>query len=231
MNRLTAVILCGGLGRRLRKTVKGRPKPMAEVGGRPFLDLLIDRLRGYGIKRVVLCAGYKAGCIEKYYADADGVSISVEKKALGTAGAVRHARAFIKGSPFLVLNGDSFCAADLRRFHAFHLRKKALASVALTRPSGRDDVGSVRRAADGRITDFSEKGGSRAGKLVNAGIYLFDRKVLGLIPDGRKYSLEYDLFPGLENCYGFLSAAGLLDIGTPGRYRAAAASLKKSGHL
>ncbi|MBI5744852.1 MAG: NTP transferase domain-containing protein [Elusimicrobia bacterium] len=226
-----AVILCGGLGRRLRAAVKGRPKPMAEVAGKPFLDLLLAGLRRRGVRRFVLCAGYRAGVIKRHYAAAADVAVSVEAKPLGTAGAVKNARRLIKGTSFLVLNGDSFCAVDLKRFAAFHRRKRALASVALAKPSGRGDVGTVRLAAGGRITAFLEKTGRKAGGLVNAGVYLLDRSLLAEIPAGKKYSFEYDLFPRLGRLYGFRTAAPLLDIGTPERYATAEAVLRKAGHL
>lgn len=229
MSAVEAVILCGGLGRRLRPAVKGRPKPMAEVAGRPFLDILLARLRGQGVRRFVLCAGYRADFIRRHYSEIPGVAVSEEKRPLGTAGAVKNARRLIKGRSFLVLNGDSFCAADLRRFAAFHRRKKAAVSLVLSKASGRGDTGTVRLAADGRVSSFSEKSGR--GGLVNAGIYLMDRALLDAVPAGRKYSFEYDLFPGLRRLYGFRTAAPLLDIGTPERYRAAEKILRRSGHL
>jgi len=226
-----AVILCGGLGKRLRSAVKDVPKPMAKVAGRPFLDILLAHLRRQGLRRAVLCAGYRAGAIKRHYAGDKDVLVSAEPRPLGMAGAVKHAARLIKSGRFLVLNGDSFCAADLRRFQAFHRRKKAEASVVLTRPAGRGDVGAVRLGSGGRIKDFREKAGAAPGALVNAGIYLLERGVLARIPAGKKYSFEYDLFPALRSCYGFRTAAALLDIGTPERYRAAEKILRKSGQL
>jgi len=226
-----AAILCGGAGKRLRKVLRGSPKPMAPVAGAPFLDFLIAYLLKSGIRDIVLCTGYKSGVIEKYYRrgiPGARIAISREKKPLGTAGALKHAAARIKSDPFFVLNGDSICAADLRRLLRFHLKKKALASMVLTKNTGRADVGSVSTDGSGLVVGFSEKSGRRA--FVNAGIYLMDRKVLALIPKRRAFSLEYDLFPKLRNCYGFKSRAGLLDIGVPERYKMAEQLMNPPGH-
>lgn len=229
---LFAAVLCGGEGKRLRKVLRGGPKPMAPVAGVPFLDFIIAYLLRSGVRDIVLCTGYKSGVIEKHYGPGIAgarLSISREKKPLGTAGALKLAEARINSDPFLVLNGDSICAADLSRLLRFHLRKKALASVVLTKNTGRGDTGAVLTDRSGRVVNFCEKTGGRRGARVNAGIYLLDKKVLELIPVRRKYSLEYDLFPGLKGCYGLKSRAGLLDIGVPERYKMAEKILKRQG--
>ena len=232
--RLCAAVLCGGEGKRLRKVVRGRPKPMAPVDGVPFLDFIIAYLLRSGVRDIVLCTGYKSDVIEKHYKRGVAgakVVISRENTPLGTAGALKRAEARIKSDPFLVLNGDSICAADLSRLLRFHLKKKALASVVLTKHTGRKDAGSVLTDRSGRVVRFSEKSGSGRGAFVNAGIYLLDRKILALIPKNRKYSLEYDLFPGLKGCYGTKSRAALLDIGVPERYKLAGKILKRAKGL
>ena len=205
---------------------------MAPVAGVPFLDFIIAYLLRSGIRDIVLCTGYRSDVIEKRYRRGVAgakIVISREEKPLGTAGALKLAEAHIKIDPFLVLNGDSICAADLARLLRFHLNKKALASVVLTKDTGRRDAGTVLTDRSGRVVRFSEKSGR--GAFVNAGIYLLDRKVLALIPKGRKYSLEYDLFPGLKDCYGSRSRAALLDIGVPERYKLAGKILKRAGGL
>ena len=231
---LCAAILCGGAGKRLRKAVPGTPKPMAPVAGVPFLDFIIAYLLRSGVSDIVLCTGYRSGVIEKHYGRGIAgarISFSREKRPLGTAGALKLAAARIKSDPFLVLNGDSICAADLSRLLRFHLKKKAKATVVLTKNTGRSDVGAVVTDASGRVVKFSEKKGHGRGAFINAGIYLLDKKVLALIPELRKYSLEYDLFPGLEGCFGFKSWAPLLDIGVPERYIMAEKILKRKEAL
>src|SRR5690349_15097040 len=124
MPELTGAILAGGLGTRLRSVVSDRPKVLALVRGRPFLAYLLDQLGEADIRRVVLLTGYKGEQIEKTFGSRYGnidLEYSAETEPLGTAGALRlalpklFANATVAGT-VLMLNGDSFCAADLKGF-------------------------------------------------------------------------------------------------------------------
>lgn len=120
---MRAVILAGGLGTRLRAIVSDRPKPMAQVAGKPFLEYQLDHLRTYGIIDVVLCVGHMAEQIRGYFADGRSrgmrIDYAIERELLGTAGAVRNSANFIDGK-FLLLNGDSYLDLDLASFTAAH---------------------------------------------------------------------------------------------------------------
>ncbi len=225
---IDVLILCGGLGKRLRRVLTGRPKPLALINGRPFLDILIGYVKDFGFRRFILCAGYKAGVIERYYDNFNDPSrsevlVSREKKLLGTAGAIKNAEPFIRSSVFLAMNGDSLCKVDLKKFLAFHSRKKARISLALTRIKDTSDYGKVSLGDSGRITGFSEKSRSTGYGLVSSGIYLFQKRALALIPAHRKVSLEKDFFPRLvsKGIYGYITDSVLIDIGTPERYKIA----------
>ena len=92
------VILCGGLGKRLRGIIKNRPKPMALINGRSFLDYLIFYLVKFGFRRFILCTGYKKSSIKRYYAKRYKnfeFVFSEENVPLGTGGAVKNAKKFI----------------------------------------------------------------------------------------------------------------------------------------
>jgi D-glycero-alpha-D-manno-heptose 1-phosphate guanylyltransferase len=223
---LDALILCGGLGTRLRAVVADRPKGLAEIRGRPFLDLLIDRLVRQGLGRFVLCTGYGGEQIAAHYArrgDAEFV-VSLEDRALGTAGAVRLAAAYLRSDPFLVLNGDSYCDVDYGALHDFHQSKRATLSIVVAPPGEREDAGLVGLAADGAIVAFSEKPGRGERASINAGIYLARRSLVEAMPARTPLSLERDVFPEAVRrggCYGFLVAGPVVDIGTPERYLAA----------
>ncbi|MDP3789644.1 MAG: nucleotidyltransferase family protein [Candidatus Omnitrophota bacterium] len=216
------VILCGGFGKRLRSVVGDRPKSMAEIGERPFLDLLIERTVSFGFKRFILCAGYRSDVLEKYYRqkrDNTEILISKEEAPLGTGGAVKNAENIIRSSPFLVMNGDSLCRVKMDEFIGFHERKKALISIVLVNSVMTEDYGSVKCGAAGRIAGFDEKAGSGNKGLINAGIYLFDKAVLDLMPGNRAFSLEYDFFPKMteREIYGYATDGDFIDIGTPER--------------
>lgn len=223
LEKTDVLILAGGRGKRLQQLVNDKPKPMAGIGGRPFLDVLIDYASGFGLNRFILGTGYKAETIAAYYEGKDAtqqVLFSTEAEPLGTAGAVKNAEELIQSNPFMVMNGDSFCRVDLRDLLDFHIEKNALLSVALVATDSAEDFGTVELDDSQEIVRFEEKKAKSRKTFVNAGIYLFQHDIFSMIPAGTKYSLEYDLFPGLvgRRFYGFVTEAELIDIGTPRRY-------------
>lgn len=219
-----AVVLCGGLGKRLRAVVPDRPKPMAEVAGRPFLDILLDFVAGFGPRRFILCAGYMGDRIRTHFSGGAAgreILVSCEDRPLGTAGAVKNAEGLITSPSFLVLNGDSLCRADLRGFWEFHQKHGGSLSVVLAPPEPGSDYGSVSLDPKGRVIGFAEKAGAGPEQLMNAGIYIFSATVLQAIPAGRPSSLERDLLPALVRdglAWGWPVAERVVDIGTPERY-------------
>src|SRR4051812_43140338 len=102
-----ALILAGGYGRRLRSVVADKPKPMADVNGKPFLEYQIEELVGFGVTDVVLCVGYLAGQIQAYFGNGSRwgarIAYAVERQPLGTAGALRNAHHLVPET-FFVLN-------------------------------------------------------------------------------------------------------------------------------
>lgn len=224
---IDVVVLCGGKGERLQPLVNDRPKPLAEINARPFLDILIDYVASFGFRRFILCIGYMGDVIKKYFQKGD-VSLTIlfseEKEPLGTAGAIKNAQPLIKSSPFLVMNGDSICQLDLNEFVNFHIKKKALFSMVLSNTQNADDCGKVVLDKSGRVTEFNEKIKSRSiNNLVNTGIYLLDKSIFSEILGNKKCSMEYDVFPHLidKRFYGFVSQDKFIDIGTPERFKQA----------
>ena len=163
IEKIDALILCGGLGRRLRNVVNNRQKCMAEVNGRPFLDFLIGYLESYKIKRIILCLGFKSKTVRSYYEKrrADGeILFSEEDLPLGTAGAIKNAKMLIKSNLFLVLNGDSICRVNLDSFLAFHKEKRAAATIGLVksiRKKNTADYGLVQLNKEQEVNRFAEK--------------------------------------------------------------------------
>jgi D-glycero-alpha-D-manno-heptose 1-phosphate guanylyltransferase len=225
--------LVGGLGKRLRGVISDRPKPMADIGGNPFLDLLIDYTSSFGVTRYILATGFMSDSIQAYYQKKDSprkIVFSNEERPLGTAGAVKNAEDLIKSNPFIVMNGDSFCAVDLHRFLEFHIEKKALFSAALVPTGNTRDFGVVGLNDNCGITRFEEKKVENNNTFISAGIYIFQKEIFSLIPSETKYSFEYDVFPKLIDgkFYGFVTDAELTDIGTPERYFKAKKNLSLS---
>ena len=113
---MEAVVLAGGLGTRLRAAVSDVPKPMAPVGGRPFLERLLDYWIGQGVRRAVLAVGYMYDTIRRHFGDeyrGCAIAYSIENHPLGTGGALIQALPLVQDPTFLVLNGDTYFAVPL----------------------------------------------------------------------------------------------------------------------
>lgn len=235
MTDTTAVLLVGGMGMRLRTVVPSAPKPLAPVGDRPFLELLVRQLQGQGIRRLVMSTGYLADQIEAEFGDGRdwGVTIeySKETQPLGTAGAVKLAQACLENLPeFLVMNGDSFLESDLNELVRFHRAHGGIATLAVALVDNAGRYGTVCVESSGRVTEFREKTGDDSPGLVNAGVYVFSRALLERIPAG-SVSLEKAIFPQAlsEGIYALEHKGLFIDIGTPLDYARAQQLLGRIG--
>src|SRR3989304_10354991 len=232
LSKITAVILSGGLGTRLRSVVLGQPKVLSEVNSRPFIAYLLDQLSQAGVEKVVLCTGYLGEQVKatfgEYYKDIT-LLYSQERITLGTGGALKLALPLLKSEPVLVLNGDSFCQADFVNFLNQHITKKATASLLLAEVPDFSRYGSVRMSMNGEITSFEEKSRKAGHGLINAGVYLLNNTFLESIPVNINISLEHEMFPLWINkgLYGFQNKGNFLDIGIPQDYAAAGRFFKE----
>ncbi len=228
MEGIDTLILCGGLGTRLRTAVPDRPKPLADVAGRPFLDILLSDLQSHGLRRFVLCCGHGAEQIIARYrgrADAEFV-FSTEDRPLGTGGAIAHAAHLVRSDPVIVVNGDSLCRVSYAALLDFHRASNALLTIVGVPLAERTDVGAIRADASLRILQFAEKENRTewAGRYASAGIYVMTAPVLAATNKSTPCSLEFDVFPDLAasgQCFVFPADAALIDIGTPERLKAA----------
>ena len=219
-----ALLLVGGLGTRLRGMIPLVPKPLAPVGERPFLDLLIRQLVGQGIKHLIMCTGYLAEQIECEFGDGRDVGASIEyskePQPLGTAGAIKFAQTLLQGVPeFLVMNGDSFLELDFHQFVQFHRAHGGIATMAVVPVDNAGRYGTVHADSNSRVTSFLEKTGNSSPGLINAGIYIFKRSILEHIPGGT-VSLEKEVFPRIldHGVYVSRQRGQFIDIGTPTDY-------------
>jgi NDP-sugar pyrophosphorylase family protein len=224
LKKIDVFILCGGKGRRLKK-VSGRiPKPMVPIGRRPFLDIVLSRLRKAGFKRFILGTGYEARYIKEYYGEhrISGANIvfSREGRPLGTGGAVKKAKRLINSDIFFVLNGDSVSEFDAQDLVEFYKRKKARIVVLLRKVKNGHDYGAITVNDRAEITRFSEKDPRARYSFINGGVYLFDKSIFPEMPRHAKFSLEYDLLPRMigKGFYGYKGSGFFIDIGTPDRY-------------
>ena len=231
---LEAVILAGGLGSRLRPVVNDRPKPMALVGGKPFLEWLIKDLRNQGVQRLILCVGYMGETIEGYFGSGreQGLEIVYSREAapLGTGGAIKLALPKLRGSRFFALNGDSLCDFSLRAMLNTHIQRSASATLWLLSVDDGERYGAVKIDDNQEITEFREKSATGQAGMINAGVYLLDRHILEPMPENKACSLEKDLFPGLvgHGIVGVVGQGPFIDIGTPESYEFAERFVNRS---
>lgn len=221
----TAFILAGGLGLRLRPVIADRPKPMAAVGDRPFLEILIDSLARKGVRDFALLTGFRGEMIEDHFRSLkqDGISIRFSQEAapLGTGGAVKNAERFAT-DPTLLVNGDTFFDSDLDALYRFHVEKNAQVSLSLYEVEDVSRYGSVSVDGNGRITGFSEKRQAGGRGLINAGLSLLSADFIRGLPEG-SYSMEQEIFPEfmrLGRMFGLCQDRPFFDIGTPESYEA-----------
>ncbi|MGO9570448.1 MAG: nucleotidyltransferase family protein [Desulfomonilaceae bacterium] len=222
----TALILAGGLGKRLRSVVSDRPKPMAMVRGAPFLEILIDSLAAKGVRQFVLLTGHKGEAIADHFGAGyrSGIKITLchEDSPLGTGGAVKNAEAFVT-DPSLLVNGDTFFDADLKGLLKLHMDSGAEVTLSLFKVEDVSRYGSVVVDRKGMVTGFREKDEnvSEPG-LINAGLSLLSKRLVSSLPRG-SFSMEREIFPSLVGSgkmFGLLQERPFFDIGTPESYEA-----------
>lgn len=191
-----AVILAGGKGERLKPLTDNTPKPLLPVQGKPIVQYVIENLRNYGIKKIVLALCYKAENIMEYFGDGSklGVEIiySLEDSPLGTGGAIKKA-ASLSGR-FVALNGDNLGNFNYDNLLKAHLSRNAKLTLTLFPVEDVTQFGIVELDGD-KVIRFVEKPTKEdaPSNLNNAGAYLIEEGVLDMLPEG-KCSIERDCF-------------------------------------
>jgi mannose-1-phosphate guanylyltransferase len=229
-HRAEAVIVAGGFGTRLLPLTARRPKHLLNVGGVPFLEHQIARLAEAGVDHVVLATSYRADLFEPVLGDGSrwgvGLEYVQEEEPLGTAGAIRNVAGALRDDPegaVVILNGDILSGHDLRRqladFETPRDGRPVDVSLHLVEVADARPFGCVPTDDAGRVTGFVEKSEHPVTRQVNAGCYVFRRRVIDLIPAGRVVSVERETFPSLvaegRLVVGFVDSAYWRDVGTP----------------
>lgn len=228
----SVAILTGGFGTRLAPVVSGKPKVLAEVSKRPFLDYILNQLNNAHFKKVVLCTGYLSEQIEKTFGNRYKnlhLLYSTERSALGTAGSLRKALPLFTSETILAMNGDSFCDVSFKKLWQFHVRNNSKATIVLGQVPDVRRFGSVTLAANDAIQTFHEKTQTDGPGFVSAGIYVIQKSLLTNVPSGKKLSIERNVFPTWigNGLYGYKTNQRFIDIGTPESLTAAKQFLAK----
>lgn len=223
MVEISAVILAGGLGTRLRCKISDRPKSLASICGKPFLEYQINFLKKQGVTNIILCTGFLGKQVIDHFSTGKkfGVRISYsnEKELLGTGGAIKNAIHMVQDK-FLLLNGDSIVIFDIEKLIDFHNTRASDTTIVLSAANqSQTRYGNVLMDKDNKITSFTEKKDSSS--YFSAGVYLMEKNSIpwGNFPS--KFSIESELFPYLvkqNNIYGFVTTGYFIDIGIPDDY-------------
>lgn len=185
---VTAVIMAGGFGTRLRPLTDDIPKPMLKVGGRPLLEHTILRLKESGVRDFIITTHYLPEKIKNHFGDGRSFGVSItyieEDEPLGTGGAL--GLIGICNETLLVMNGDIMTHVDFRAMFDYHIQQSAMITVGsrsyeIQVPYGvlNCEGSAVKSIAEKPVQEF----------LVNAGIYYLDKSVLSSIPRGQKYNM------------------------------------------
>ncbi len=225
----SAVILAGGLGTRLRSVVSDVPKPMAPVGGRPFLEYQLEYWINQGISRFVLSVGYRHEAITEHFGSRyKGVELeyAVEEQPLGTGGGLLLAAEKLKqDTPFLLLNGDTYFEADWNVLDACAVEHNADWCFSLFKTSEKGRYMGIEMSDQGLITSL-KSGVEQGPRLANGGVYwVHPRALSGDWRSGERLSLEDDLFPQAlaagRRILGIEFRGTFIDIGVPDDYHRA----------
>ena len=227
---MEAILLCGGLGTRLRSVVSDRPKPMADIAGKPFLHYLVKMLSESGVKHLIFALGYMGEQIEAYFQSGEeyglSISYSYEDSPLGTGGAIRNALSKVSAENVLVLNADTYFHTDYESLLREQIKNKAAMTIASRKIEDISRYGAILKDESGRILRWNEKMSSdqvetpRPGEI-NGGIYVMQKSLIEKIPEG-KQSLENDCIPAWLEDGLYLQAIPsdgyFMDIGIPEDY-------------
>jgi glucose-1-phosphate cytidylyltransferase len=209
---MTTVILCGGLGTRLREETEFRPKPMVDIGGHPILWHIMKLYAHHDFREFVLCLGYRGQMIKEYFLNYEAMNndfaICLGRKSsveyLGnheeqdfrialsdtgadtmTGGRLKRVQKFISDEDFMLTYGDGVSDVDIGRLVEFHKSHGRIATVTTFRPVSRFGILDIN--ADHQVMNFIEK--PRSDAWASAGFFVFNRRVFDYL-DGDECILE-----------------------------------------
>lgn len=186
---MKAMILAGGLGKRLRPVTNTIPKSLIQINKRPLIEWKINYLKKFGINDIIICSGYKSRKIEDYLNIKNNfgckIEYSIETSSLGTAGAIKKAIKNIFDKSFIVINGDIITNINLKKLMA---KPNNIAAIEL-----RTNYGTMK-IKNNKIIQFNEKINVK-NLWMNAGIYHLKRDIAKILPT--KGSIEGIVFPKL----------------------------------
>ena len=233
-----AVIMAGGKGSRLLSITNDEiPKPMVPVDGKPLLEYQVEKLKTYGIKKIVMIVGHLGEKIVDHFKDGKNFGVEIdyifEKEPLGTAGAFYYLKDKIDAKDFMLVFGDVFFDMDFDRMEDFHFKNSALTTL-LAHPNGHPyDSDLIQTDDTGKVIGFDSKHNVRDywyDNMVNAGMYIINKRLLDLVKEPVKTDFEKDILANQvklgANIYAYHTPEYVKDVGTVDRINATVEELK-----
>ena len=224
---MQAIILCGGRSTRLGNIAKETPKILLPIGNQVIIDYQIDLLKTANVSEVILASGHLHEVVFEHIGfryKGLNVLYAKEEKALGTGGATKNAMKYITSEPFFTLNGDILAkGVDLSNMLKFHdkiqndINDKIDGVLLSTFMEDIRDFGEIISDQNNKVVNFREKQDQMKQGYINGGIYLFNKSICNYFPVQDIFSIEYDVFPSVDELYTFQSKLELIDIGVPER--------------
>lgn len=215
---MRAVILAGGIGRRLYPYTLVLPKPLVPIGEKPILEIVIRQLAARGFDRITIAVGYHAELIMAVMGDGSGLGVkidySIERTPLNTIGPLTLIEDL--NEPFLVMNGDLLTDLDYRDIFNAHTRSKTIATVATCKRHVKIPLGVLKYDREKRVTAFQEK--PEFDYDVSMGVYVFDPKIFNFIPHRQPFGFDeliIALLDAGETISAYDYSGRWLDMGSP----------------
>ena len=227
---MKVIIIAGGQGTRIAFVNKEIPKAMIPVCGKPVLERQIEMAKKYGYSEFIFLIGYLGNQIQEYFGDGSKWNIHIdyyhENRPLGTAGALAEIKDLLSND-FFIFYGDTIMDIDMNRMLDYHFSHHADATLFVHPNDHPFDSDIVILGKDNRIKNFAHKPHSKnfiSHNIVNAALFIFNKKIINLIERGKKTHIEKDIFPKCikknMKLYGYVSSEYVKDMGTPKRYYA-----------
>lgn len=222
------LILAGGLGTRLRSVINDRPKCLARIHDKTFIDYLIFFLIKNNVKNFVFSLGHQSEQIVNhlnvYYKNKINYTTVIEKEQLGTGGAILNSIHYCKSDDVLILNADTFFNFDLSSLFDFHFKMNSYCSIALKEMKNFNRYGSVLLNNNNQVVEFEEKTYKEEGNI-NSGFILLNKRHFLSKNLPVKFSFENDYLKNevsLGKTYGIILVGEFIDIGIPEDYEKSA---------
>jgi len=196
---MQAVILAGGKGTRLQPLTFGVPKPLIVIHGKSFLQYQLEYIKSFAINEVLVLVCYLGEMIKKRFGNGSNlglkISYSYEETPLGTGGALKNAEDEL-AEEFLLLNGDTFLAADYTKLIEYYHQCNKVGMIVVYENSQKIVSNNIMLGEKNLVIGYNKRD-AKGMTHIDAGVMVFKKRVLDFIPESQVCSLEEEIFPKL----------------------------------